>query len=313
MDGAGAGQASVREGETMVEIVPPKRFRDGQIVRVDSCLWPTTSIETVRLSRVRGKFQTFIFLEGEQSFWLDEKFFHVDAGHGPNRQPKALTFALSRDTDIRLLKGTEAPLHKVSITSPLEWMDQMEIAGSQRPCEIVDFMNGHLNHLVWEPGPEVIALAEQITMPPRWLGEDMLPLFHSARGLDMMVAVCRRLSGAVSPDRSLLPRSSRVQMERIRDFLMDRLHQDLQIGDIARETGTSVRSLQRKFREHFGETVFEFVRNARLERAREALLRDQVSVLEASILAGYSSAAAFSTAFKSRFDEVPRRTKRPRG
>ncbi|MBN9672302.1 helix-turn-helix domain-containing protein [Roseibium aggregatum] len=258
---------------------------------------------------MRGKFQTFIFLEGEQSFWLDEKFFHIDAGHGAARRPKALTFTLGRDTDIRLLKGTDTPLNKVSITSPLEWMDQMEITTSERSSEVVDFMNGHLNHLVWEPGPDVIGIAEQISLPPRWLTEDLLPLYRSARGLDIMVSVCRRLTTEVFTDPHPVPLSTRAHMERVREFLLDRLHQDLQIGEIARETGTSIRSLQRKFRDCFGETVFEFVRNARLERAREALMRDQVSISEAATVAGYTSPAAFSTAFKNRFGEIPRRLK----
>lgn len=293
----------------MTETVPSARQPRQDIVQVDSCVWPQTSIETVRATRVRGKFQTFIFLEGEQSFWLDDRFFHVDAGHGATRHPKALTFTLNRDTDIRLLKGNATPLNKVSITSPPEWMDRMEIAKSARSAEIVNFMEGHLNHLIWDPGPEIVAIAEQISQPPRWLGDDMLPLYRSARGLDMMVSVCRRLSGADTMSASVPSRSDRAQMERVRDYLADRLHQDLQIGDIARDTGISIRTLQRKFRDYFGESVFEFVRNARLERARDALIRDQVSVSEAASLAGYSSAAAFSTAFKTRFHCVPHRMK----
>ncbi|MES0808393.1 AraC family transcriptional regulator [Roseibium sp. SCPC15] len=291
----------------MTDVNPPRKLRNGQIVRVDSAVWPKTSIDTVLTSFVREKFQTFIFLEGEQSFWLDEKFFHVDAGHGPARRPKALTFALKRNTEIRLLRGTSSPLNKVSITSPIGWMDQMEISGGSRSTSVVDFMSGHLNHLVWEPGPDVVTLAEQVSAPPRWLGADMLPLYRTARGFDLMISVCQKLGGDGENQGPLHSRTSTARMERIRDFIMDNLHEDFHIEDIARQTGTSVRSLQRKFKDFFGETVFEFVRNARLERAREALLRDHISVSEASIVAGYTSPAAFATAFRKRFGEVPRR------
>ncbi|MES0879231.1 AraC family transcriptional regulator [Roseibium sp. SCP14] len=291
----------------MTDVNPPRKLRNGQIVRVDSAIWPRTTIDTVLTSFVREKFQTFVFLEGEQSFWLDEKFFHVDAGHGSNRRPKALTFALKRNTEIRLLRGTSSPLNKVSITSPIGWMDEMEISGTSRSASIVDFMSGHLNHLVWEPGPEVVALAEQVSAPPRWLGNDMLPLYRTARGFDLMISVCRKLSGEGENQVPVHSRTSASQMERVRDFIMDNLHEDFHIEDIARQTGTSVRSLQRKFKDFYGETVFEFVRNARLERAREALLRDHISVSDASLVAGYASPAAFATAFRKRFGEVPRR------
>lgn len=290
----------------MTEAAPPRKMREGQIVKVDSFVWPRTSIETVRAARVRGKFQTFVFLEGEQSFWLDEQFFHIDAGHGASRRPKALTFTLSRDTDIRLLKGSPAPLNKVSITSPLEWMDHLEVATASRSPELVNFMAGHLNHLLWDPGPEVVAIAEQIAAPPSWLGTEMLELYRSARGLDMMLSACRRLGGGARDPLGSPSSPTGAQMSRVRDFILDRLHQDLQITEIARETGTSVRSLQRKFRDCYGESVFDFVRGARLERAREALVRDQVSVAEAARLAGYASAEAFSTAFRNRFGDAPR-------
>ncbi|MBD8893888.1 helix-turn-helix domain-containing protein [Roseibium litorale] len=293
--------------------VAPAPGHPRKLVQAASAFWPQTSIETVKCSRVRPKLETFVFLEGQQSFWLDGAYFDIDAGHGASCCPKALTFVLDRETEIQLLRGTAKPLSKVSIVSPVTWLEEMEVEKGARSSELADFMSGHLNHLVWEPGPDVLALCNQISQPPKWLTGEMRELYLSARGLDMMLAVCQRIgkdsmAGALKQSRNV-----RVQMEKVRSFLIAHLDEELHIDRIARETGTSVRSLQRQFREQFGETVFDFVRGSRLDKAREALLRDRISVNEAALLAGYKTQGSFTTAFKTRYGDVPTRLRDGRG
>ncbi len=56
------------------------------------------------------------------------------------------------------------------------------------------------------------------------------------------------------------------QMKRMGSILLEHLFENLDMAPIARNTGTRARSLQRKFRSYFGETVFEFVLSARKVR-----------------------------------------------
>jgi len=53
-------------------------------------------------------------------------------------------------------------------------------------------------------------------------------------------------------------------------------------------------------------SAFKYIRQRNLERAMVALDRDRISVKEAAFLAGYSSAANFSTAFRKAFGRTPR-------
>lgn len=287
-----------------MNVAPVQVPRKRKLVEVDCKSWQSTSIRTVKCARVTTKFQTFIFLEGEQSFWLDGTFFHVNAGNGAEARPKALTFVLTQDTNIRLLRGTNRPLHKISLTSPVSWMEEMQLDQESCHQEVTRFLSGHLNYLNWEPGPDVLALCKQIQTPPTWLEGEMRELYLSARGLEILMAVCQRLSGMKKEGPEPVF-SAKSQMSKVRDYLLAHLHDDLNIGMVARETGTSVRSLQRKFRDHFGETVFDYVRQARLFKAREALLRDGISVSEAATLAGYNRIGSFSAAFKRQFGECP--------
>ncbi|WP_425487890.1 helix-turn-helix transcriptional regulator [Microvirga lupini] len=68
----------------------------------------------------------------------------------------------------------------------------------------------------------------------------------------------------------------------------------------------STSSLQRHFRAAFGMTVFEFIRNEKLNEAWRLLMQEGISVGEAAYRAGYSSAANFTTAFKRRFGVLPK-------
>ena len=94
-------------------------------------------------------------------------------------------------------------------------------------------------------------------------------------------------------------------LQRAKDFIAARAAEPLSVETIAREAGISASGLQRLFRVSENRSVFDYVRNARLERAFTALGRGDVTVQEASTIAGYTSAANFATAFRRRFGVVP--------
>jgi len=79
----------------------------------------------------------------------------------------------------------------------------------------------------------------------------------------------------------------------------------LRVPDLARETGYSRFHLTRRFREATGESLEEFVRRMRLERAAYQLTNHRVSVTQAAAGAGYRSPEAFARAFKSSYGVRP--------
>lgn len=65
-------------------------------------------------------------------------------------------------------------------------------------------------------------------------------------------------------------------------------------------------TLQRHFRQSFGQTISGYLRETRLQRAAQALERDGISVAHAAEIAGYSNQANFCTAFKKRYNVLPK-------
>lgn len=77
-------------------------------------------------------------------------------------------------------------------------------------------------------------------------------------------------------------------------------------ADLAQHLGMSLSNLQRRFRAHYGETLGYYLRRYYLGIARDALIRNRISVEAAADLAGYTSAPNFATAFRREFGISPR-------
>ncbi|MFH7586804.1 response regulator [Oceanimonas smirnovii] len=88
------------------------------------------------------------------------------------------------------------------------------------------------------------------------------------------------------------------------------LQQDLaappSLEELARQLGTHEKRLLKIFREQLGTTVFAFIRELRLAKAKQLLATQTMSIEDIGITVGFSNAANFSTAFKKQEGVSPR-------
>lgn len=252
------------------------------------------------------KFQLFIFLAGQQKFYIDDVFFDMQAGEGADIRPVALVMNRVRKAELRHIQQPGQYLRKVMISAPVTWAEDLQIEADERTPELADFISGHLNHFVWWPQRHAVQLATEIVTPPPALMGEIRTLYCKAKALELMSLACAAL---VDRDRSHVAKSTASalrQSEKVRDYLLAHLDETLTIDEIARETGASVSSVQRHFKEHFGVTVFDFIRRKRLEKARDALERDGLTIAQAAYLAGYSNPNNFTAAFKKEYGLAPK-------
>lgn len=252
------------------------------------------------------KFQLFVYLEGEQQFYIDDVYFHLSAGEGRDSRPKALVMNRVHKA---ILRHTEKPtqyLRKVMISAPVSWVEDLNAEDVERSPELADFISGHINHFLWVPSRHAIQLASEIADPPPAYSGELKTLFRKAKALELMCLACSALVEQNSEEVSHPTLSAWRQSQKVRDFLLENLDLPLSITEIARETGASVSSVQRHFREHFGQTVFQFIRSKRLEKAREALEREGSTIAQAAYIAGYSDPSNFTNAYKRAFGSAPK-------
>jgi AraC-like DNA-binding protein len=100
---------------------------------------------------------------------------------------------------------------------------------------------------------------------------------------------------------------NRASIEEARARLLADVRNPPSAAELAQAVGMSEKVLNAGFRELFGTTVFETLRNERLEHARIALENTDLSLKEIANRIGYNQVTNFTTAFAMRYGMPPRR------
>ncbi|WP_390349001.1 helix-turn-helix transcriptional regulator [Variovorax boronicumulans] len=88
------------------------------------------------------------------------------------------------------------------------------------------------------------------------------------------------------------------------DILLQRLQAPPTLPELARLSGTNVNKLTLGFRQLFGCSVYDFVREQRLELAYRMLAAGGISVADAALACGYTD-SHFTKVFRKRYGVAP--------
>lgn len=89
-------------------------------------------------------------------------------------------------------------------------------------------------------------------------------------------------------------------------YIREHYSEPVTVNDMAEKVNLSPSSFSHLFREVTGSSPYQFLKEIRLDRARELLLEGRLSVTDVSRAVGYSSASHFIKEFASRFGTTPR-------
>ena len=79
------------------------------------------------------------------------------------------------------------------------------------------------------------------------------------------------------------------------------------LQDLASEIGLNVKKLKEGFKQIYGETVFGYLLDYKMNEARSMLNSKQYNVNEISIKLGYSTSSHLISAFKKKFGTTPKK------
>src|SRR5690606_41294996 len=82
---------------------------------------------------------------------------------------------------------------------------------------------------------------------------------------------------------------------------------------LSRLVGTNECNLKNNFKAVFGNTVYGYAKQARMEKAHKLLTTQSRKVSEVAQLVGYRHASHFTAAFKQYFGYTPNHVNAPRG
>lgn len=113
---------------------------------------------------------------------------------------------------------------------------------------------------------------------------------------------------AFSPCRAVIPQNNsreEIALAAAARILEERLAEDHSIAEISRAVHLNEFKLKRGFKQRYGTTLFGYLRQKRMEAAREKLQQGGHSIIEVANAVGYSNPSHFARAFKEAFGVNP--------
>lgn len=114
-----------------------------------------------------------------------------------------------------------------------------------------------------------------------------------------------RFSEAIPVADDCAPELNRVQQHRIIEFLHDSPDVHVDLASLAKLVDMHVHEFRRAFTNTFRTTLYQFVLDQRIQRAKTLLTNSALSMTEISAEVGFSNPSHFSTTFKQRVGVTP--------
>ncbi|EBV4330863.1 helix-turn-helix transcriptional regulator [Salmonella enterica subsp. enterica] len=241
-------------------------------------------------SRHSSPLYMLVVLEGNVALAVNEQTFLLSAG-------MAFCSQLSEQQTIRAHHGADSKLRTLSLGMypdggwrerlPVSLADEWErSAASARVWQVPEFL---LSGLRYAQQPGTHAASRQLM-----LEGIMLQLLGYALNL------CQ----PATQKRGLPVTGEYQRLELIRRLLEQTPEKAYTLNELAHRAAMSPSSLRCKFRHAYGCTVFDYLRDCRLARARRYLM-EGYSVQQAAWMSGYQHATNFATAFRRRYGCSP--------
>lgn len=263
-------------------------------------------------SMIQDGLSCIFFLDGEVELTIGDRDFTFG---GQERRAAVTGTAImnSRDEPFRRASPRRQRLRHLVVSASPEWLNVDALAEVDNEKRAAQLLADHLTEHRWTLSARTVELVRQILAPPP-LVPALRSLYLEGRAVEIVLETLSAVQqvGRRTNGHAQFTRQDSMRLQRAVDLIMARLNEPLSVEAIAREAGISASGLQRLFRETKGQSIFEFVRQQRLETAFAVLQGGETTIAEASLIAGYSNPANFSTAFRRRFGVAPSEVRRGR-
>lgn len=259
----------------------------------------------VELSR---QLNVVLALDGSVDALFDRTPLKLRVEGGRGRRAEGVLISVPDATQFTRRAHRGKRERKVSISVDADWLEASGLDVAGRNGVLADFTGGHLSITRWKPSAKAIALAEQIHNPPPY-ALPLKNLYLESRAIELLTEALLAATGQDGPEVLALRPRDELRMRELRAYLDSDAALDMSLEAIAAHMGSNPSTLQRNFRAAYGATIFEYLRDRNLQRARSALEQGGISIAEAAALAGYTSAANFATAYRRRFGITPKQSR----
>ena len=217
----------------------------------------------------------------------------------------SLSFLSDYQGSIDFYAGKENTLISISIDpKKLDYLiaDNFE----QIPVSLQQIIQGKQNSFLlknYRMTPEIHLAVEQVLNCPYQGIVKKLYLESKANEL-IALTLQQIIDVSKSNQTKVLGKGDIDRIHQAKDILINHFHNPPSLINLARLVGLNDYKLKIGFRQVFGTTAFGYLRELRMQQARQ-LLETGLNVTEVARTVGYASETSFSTAFRKKFGVTP--------
>lgn len=97
------------------------------------------------------------------------------------------------------------------------------------------------------------------------------------------------------------------RIRKAKDIVLQRMAEPPTLKELAEEIGLSLKKLKEGFKQIYGDSVYSFLFDYKMEYARKMLESNQYNVNEVGLKVGYSTSSHFIAAFKKKYGTTPKK------
>jgi len=132
-------------------------------------------------------------------------------------------------------------------------------------------------------------------------------LFYSIKVHEMIYLLFDKLLDRDSEKQSFVNKADIDKLYQIRTFVLADLGQPPHLSELAVKAGMSETKMKQLFKQTFGDTIYNFYQNERMQEAGFLLKHAGYSVSEAGYRLGFSNLSHFSRLFEKHFGTTPKK------
>jgi AraC family transcriptional activator of pyochelin receptor len=105
----------------------------------------------------------------------------------------------------------------------------------------------------------------------------------------------------------LIDEQNVLKIRKAKEIIISRMAEPPSLQELSTEIGLSLKKLKEGFKQIYGDTVYSFLFDYKMEHSRRLLESNQFNVNEVGLKVGYSTSSHFIAAFKKKFGTTPKK------
>lgn len=140
------------------------------------------------------------------------------------------------------------------------------------------------------------------------LNQTIKKLYYKGKAYELLSLYFNRSEDAnIEQCPFLVDETNIIKIRRAKDIIISRLAEPPSLQELADEIGLSLKKLKEGFKQIYGDSVFSFLLDYKMEVSRKLLESGENNVNEVGLKVGYSTASHFIAAFKKKYGTTPKK------